>query len=202
MSERDDQAVIARLEAKLKAQQKTIEILMNTAEQRTSEGPPSLELLSHNLNLERIIQRKTETLQRHGEELKKALHDLQLTQTRLLQAQKLESVGQLASGIAHEINTPAQFIGSNIDFLEESFADIKRLIDAMQKVLQAISQGSAIAETGREAAKLFAELDWEYLENEIPTAILQSKEGIKRVTTIVQSMKVPIPAVRKRPFTI
>jgi two-component system, NtrC family, sensor kinase len=189
MSKKDDSVLIAKLQTQLKAQQKTIEVLMNAAEECTSEGPPSRELLTQNLNLERVVQQKTETLQRQGEELKKALHDLQLTQTRLLQAQKLESVGQLAAGIAHEINTPAQFIGTNITFLEESFVDIKRLIDTFQKVLQTISQGSAIPETGREAEKLFEELDWNYLENEIPTAIQQSKEGIKRVTTIVQAMK-------------
>lgn len=185
MNKQDDRATITKLQAQLNAQQKTINTLINAAEECTSAGP----LLSQNLNLERVVQQKTATLQRQGEELKKALHDLQLTQTRLLQAQKLESVGQLAAGIAHEINTPAQFIGTNITFLEESFVDIKRLIDTFQKVLQTIAQGSAIIETGREAEKLLEELDWNYLENEIPAAIQQSKEGIKRVTTIVQAMK-------------
>ena len=189
MNEQDDSAAIAKLQAQLKAQQKTIEVLMNAAEECTSKGPASRELLFQNLNLEQIVQQKTETLQRQGEELKKALHDLQLTQTRLLQAQKLESVGQLAAGIAHEINTPAQFISSNITFLEEAFVDVKHLIDTFLKVLRTIAQGSAIIETGREAEKLLEELDWDYLEQEIPTAIQQSKEGIKRVATIVKAMK-------------
>jgi len=185
----NDVAVIAKLQAKLKAQQKTIEALMNAAEQRIADGPSSLELLSLNLSLERVVQQKTEILQRQGEELKKALHDLQLTQTRLLQAQKLESVGRLAAGIAHEINSPAQFISSNIDFLKESFVDVTCLITTFKKVLQAIAQGAALTETIREAERLLVELDWDYLEDEIPNAILQSKEGIRRVTTIVQAMK-------------
>lgn len=189
MNEQDDSATIARLQSQLKAQQKTIEVLMNAAEECTSEGPPSRELLSQNLNLERVVQQKTEILQRQGEELKKALYDLQLTQTRLLQSQKLESVGQLAAGIAHEINTPAQFISSNITFLEEAFVDVKHLIDTLLKVLRTIAQGSAITETGREAEKLLEELDWDYIKDEIPAAIQQSKEGIKRVTTIVKAMK-------------
>lgn len=121
--------------------------------------------------------------------MKKALHALQLSQTRLLQAQKLESVGQLAAGIAHEINTPAQFISSNIDFLEDSFVNVKHLIDTLHKVLQTISQGSAVPDTSREAERQFEELDWNYLKEEIPAAIQQSQEGIKRVTTIVRAMK-------------
>lgn len=187
--ENDTTATIEKLQAKVKAQQKTIEALMDAAEQRTSEGPSSLELLSQNLNLERIVQQKTETLQRQGEELKKAMQDLQLTQTRLLQAQKLESVGQLAAGIAHEINTPAQFIGTNIDFLKESFVDVTCLIGALKNVLQAVAQGSGLTETSHEAERLLVELDWDYLEDEIPNAIIQSNEGIKRVTAIVQAMK-------------
>ncbi|MFH0785065.1 MAG: ATP-binding protein [Pseudomonadota bacterium] len=189
INEDDDKATIARLQGKLMAQQKTIEALMNAAEQRNCAGPSSMELLSQNLNLERVVHHKTEILQRQGDELKKALHDLQLTQARLLQAQKLESVGQLAAGIAHEINTPSQFIGSNIEFLEESFADVKRLVDALLRVLQAIAQGAAPAEASLEVEEMLAEIDWEYLENEIPAAIRQSKEGVKRVTTIVQAMK-------------
>lgn len=184
-----DAAIIARLQAKLEAQQKTIDILMNSAEQRIAEGPSSMELLSQNLKLEQVVQHKTEILKHQGEQLKKALQELQLTQTRLLHAQKLESVGQLAAGIAHEINTPTQFIGSNIDFLEESFADVKLMIASLQKIVLAISQGTAVSEAGREAEKLLEELDWSYLETEIPAAIMQSKEGIKRVTTIVQAMK-------------
>jgi signal transduction histidine kinase len=189
MSEQGDNVIIAKLEARLKAQQKTIEVLMNSAEQRTSEGPSSMELLSQNLKLEQVVQQKTENLQRQGEDLKKALKDLQLTQARLLQAQKLESVGQLAAGIAHEINSPTQFISSNISFLEDSFTDVRSLIDTFQEVLRTIAQGSASADTVRRAEKQFEELGWNYLEKEIPAAIQQTKDGIRRVTIIVQAMK-------------
>jgi two-component system, NtrC family, sensor kinase len=185
----DRAAVIARLESKLKAREKTIEVLMNAAEQRFSAGPSSMELLSQNLNLERVVQHKTETLKRQGEQLQQALKELQLTQTRLLHAQKMESVGQLAAGVAHEINTPAQFISSNMEFLEGAFADVRRLVGILEKAVAAIASGTAIAETGREAADLLEELDWQYLDTEIPAAIGQSKEGLKRVTTIVQAMK-------------
>ncbi len=189
MSKPDDSAVIATLENKLKAQQKTIEVLMNAAERRTAEGPSPMELLSQNLKLEQIVEQKTDTLQRQGEDLRRALRELQLTQARLLQAQKLESVGHLAAGIAHEINSPTQFISSNVSFLEDSFLDIKSLVDTFREVMQAIANGTANAETARKAAKHLEELGWDYLEQEIPTAFQQTKEGIRRVTTIVQAMK-------------
>ncbi len=185
----DRAAVIARLETKLKAQEKTIEVLMHAVEKRFSAGPSSMELLSQNLALERVVQHKTESLKRQGEQLQQALKELQLTQARLLHAQKMESVGQLAAGVAHEINTPSQFISSNIEFLDGAFADVRRLVAVLDKLVQAITSGKAVAEIGREAKTLLEELDWQYLDAEIPSAIGQSKEGLKRVATIVQAMK-------------
>jgi signal transduction histidine kinase len=189
MNEQSDSVKIAKLEAKLKAQQKIIEVLMDAAEQRNTNELSSTELLSQNLNLERVVQQKTGILQKQGEDLKKALRDLQLTQARLLQAQKLESVGHLAAGIAHEINTPAQFISSNISFLEETFVDVKRLIDTLQEILQRMNEKLVNTDTARKTEKLLEEIGWNYLEKEIPLAIQQSKEGINRITTIVQAMK-------------
>lgn len=183
----DSAALIAMLQAKLKAQDKTIKVLMNAAEQRFSAGASSMELLSQNLVLERVVQQKTESLRRQEEKLKMALQDLQLTQTRLLHARKMESVGQLAAGIAHEINTPTQFIGANVQFLEEAFDDVRRLVHALEKVLQTV--GDASAGEAREAEHLLSEVDWQYLDSEIPVAISQSKEGLRRISTIVQAMK-------------
>jgi two-component system, NtrC family, sensor kinase len=171
----------AELRARIAAQEKTIQVLMDTVERQSAEGASSLELLSQNLSLERVVQRKTEALQ-------KALRELQQTQAQLLQASKLESVGLLAAGIAHEINTPAQFIGTNIDFLDESFAGIQRLMAAVGEQLQ-VRNGGGDAQTGDKISGLMEEIDWPYLNEEIPLAIRQSKEGINRISAIVQAMK-------------
>ena len=107
----------------------------------------------------------------------------------LAQAQKLESIGHLAAGIAHEINTPIQFVGDNVRFLSDSFTDINRLIEQYQRLLAAAKTGvcpEALIETC-EAANRGADL--EYLLNEIPKAIAQTAEGVDRVATIVRAMK-------------
>ena len=189
MNTQEDSLTVTELRARLKAQEKTINVLMDTAEQQSCSGVPSLQLLSQNLSLERIVQRKTEILRQQGEELQRALHDLQLTQTQLLQAKKLESVGQLAAGIAHEINTPAQFIGSNIDFLNESFQNVKRLVDTVDEQIRALTEGADVRKALQTLTDMFIEIDWDYLNSEIPTAIGQSQEGIQRITKIVQAMK-------------
>jgi two-component system NtrC family sensor kinase len=101
------------------------------------------------------------------------LHDLTVRKTleaQLLQAEKLESIGRLSSGIAHEINTPMQFIGDNTRFLKDSFAE-----------LMAILGGAAAATDKNE--------DTAYLLNEIPLAISQTLEGIQKVSAIVGAMK-------------
>ena len=107
----------------------------------------------------------------------------------LAQAQKLESIGHLASGIAHEINTPTQFVGDNVRFLSDSFSDIGRLLEQYERLLAAAKTGTcpeALIETC-EAANRGADL--EYLLAEIPKAISQSAEGIDRVATIVRAIK-------------
>jgi phosphate/phosphite/phosphonate ABC transporter binding protein len=105
-------------------------------------------------------------------------------QARLLHAQKLESVGQLAAGIAHEINTPTQFIGTNINFLDEVFDDLAVFIEQMEQIAE--KSPKEIKDKITEALDV---MDWEYLAEEIPQAIRQSREGVKRVSSIVLAMK-------------
>lgn len=102
-------------------------------------------------------------------------------------AQRLESLGELASGIAHEINTPAQYVGDNVRFLQTEFANLLRLIDGYREVL-ANSDASDAERTSRIRA-LENETDFEFLRDEIPLALTQSLDGLQRVTRIVRAMK-------------
>jgi PAS domain S-box-containing protein len=114
-------------------------------------------------------------------------------EAELFQAQKLESVGRLAAGIAHEINTPIQFIGDNVHFLRDSFASLERFTGAVRAGLDGAGDGTnGAAASGALRADIetaAAEADLEYLTAEIPSAIEQTLDGVAQVATIVQAMK-------------
>jgi PAS domain S-box-containing protein len=113
----------------------------------------------------------------------------QQVQQQLLQSQKLESIGQLAAGIAHEINTPTQYIGDNVRFLKDAFQDLKSLVANYERLLEAAKANALPRETVQEIAAAVARVDAGYLLAEIPKAIEQTLEGVTRVSTLVGAMK-------------
>jgi signal transduction histidine kinase len=120
---------------------------------------------------------------------KNSEEERQRMEIQLRHAQKMESIGQLAAGIAHEINTPTQFIGDNTRFIRDSFGDLKPLLDAQTRLLAAARVGPVPAGLLVEVETAARNADVDYLSEEIPKALGQSLDGIERVTNIVRAMK-------------
>jgi len=110
-------------------------------------------------------------------------------QKELTQAQKLESIGQLAAGIAHEINTPIQYVGDNIRFMQEAFQDFCKVLQGYAEVFDHGQAQADGMEKSNELKQLILEVDLDFLKEEIPSAIQHSIEGVEHISKIVRAMK-------------
>lgn len=127
----------------------------------------------------------------HGREVYALLLDVserQELEAKLSLAEKQETVGLLASGIAHEINSPMQFIGDNVDFLVRSFGKFDRLLSRMMLMLEH-SGSNDFEEDKRALADIANTIRLPYLVEQIPLALMQTQEGVDRVTAISTSMR-------------
>jgi PAS domain S-box-containing protein len=107
----------------------------------------------------------------------------------LLHAQKLEAVGSLAAGIAHEINTPVQFVSDNTRFLEDSLGSVNELVEGYDRLLASVGTLDWPADPKRWIQSLRTKADWDFVRAETPKALGQMQEGLARVAEIVRAMK-------------
>ncbi|MBN1765117.1 MAG: response regulator [Sedimentisphaerales bacterium] len=110
-------------------------------------------------------------------------------QSQLAQAHKLESIGQLASGIAHEINTPIQYIGDNINFLEEAFKCVEKVLSKHEELINQCRHDPVYEELIEEIDQVHQEANMDYISEEIPQATQHSNDGIQCISDIVRAMK-------------
>lgn len=104
-------------------------------------------------------------------------------------SQKLQSIGQLAAGIAHEINTPMQYISDNTNFIQDAFQDLLIFSKSCSDLIETADTGSIEPGTIKKLSTSRDDTDLDFLEAEVPLAIHQTLEGIERVVKIVRSMK-------------
>ena len=128
-------------------------------------------------------------LHRLGTALFHDLTERNALEVQLRHAQKMESIGQLAAGIAHEINTPIQFIGDNARFLKDEFATVLKVVEECTTVVSLLSVNETTAPHLSHLKEVMEEGDFEFLQEEIPRALQQSLDGVARVATIVRAMK-------------
>jgi len=110
-------------------------------------------------------------------------------EAELVQARKLESVGQLAAGVAHEINSPMQFIGDNIEFIGECSERLFELLQVYERNLSEADNPKEWGQRRREIATITKESRFEHIAGQMPAAIAESREGVRRVIDIVRAMR-------------
>jgi two-component system NtrC family sensor kinase len=115
--------------------------------------------------------------------------EMRRLERELTAAQKLESVGRLAAGVAHEINTPVQFVMDNIGFVSDSISGMTQVIHAYRGLKQAVQTGGDTAALANSVASAESAADLDYALQNVPPAIIGAIEGLERIATIVRSMK-------------
>ena len=140
-------------------------------EQRVAERTQELDQKNLDLVAEMEVRQHTEAAN-------------QAVMVELEQSRKMESIGRLAAGIAHEINTPIQFLGNNLEFIKKASAQVRRLLESYEAARNELPPARAAT-----LAQLAEEMNLTFLHEEVPQAISESIEGIQRVTKIVRAMK-------------
>jgi len=146
-------------------------------------------LAEANRTLELRVEERTGQLSHANEQLKREMAERSKIEADLRHAQKLESVGRLAAGVAHEINTPIQFVSDSVHFVRDALNDLVTVVGKLQLVRRSVLEGNDAVAAATEASEAEQQADVEYLFENAPSALDRALDGLERVATIVRSMK-------------
>ncbi|WP_030129589.1 ATP-binding protein [Pseudomonas sp. QTF5] len=136
-------------------------------------------------HLEHLVDQRTHQFKQASEALQREIDERKQLESQLVQSEKLASLGQLAAGVAHEINNPIGFISSNLGALDGYFKQLQDMLDAYREAENAIGSSEVIDHLGQ----LRERVELDFLREDIPLLIKESKEGIGRVGQIVKDLK-------------
>jgi signal transduction histidine kinase len=188
-SEQALRARVAQLEQALKASQKTVNVLMDRVEDRQRRHSAAFAAFEQNAALQQVVASKTLELRQQNQGLTEAHAQLTRSQASLLQSQKLEAIGQLASGIAHELNTPIQYVSDNTSFLRESFDKMLAVMEAAAGLRDSQRAGGDQAQAQQCLDSALEQAQLDFLRAEVPAALDDAMRGLARVSGIVTAMR-------------
>ncbi len=139
--------------------------------------------------LERSIELASAELAERNAQLERDLQAIKRLEIGLLQAEKLRAIGQLAAGIAHEINTPAQYVGDSIQFLLESFESTRSLVAKYRQAVDILLTEPGHQQLAQELEEAEEAADLAYIGEHAPGAFERAADGIARIASIVSAMK-------------
>jgi signal transduction histidine kinase len=140
-------------------------------------------------DIQRLVVQRTRDLADSNAQLREEAKTRERLNAELRLAQKLEAVGRLAAGVAHEINTPIQFVSDSIHFVQEGVTEIFDVLGRYEALGISVRSGLPSLEAAIAVEQYVADTDLPYLVENIPQAIVRSIGGLERVATIVRSMK-------------
>ncbi len=142
------------------------------------------ELKQHQCHLDQLVEERTAELYASNQKLKQ-------TQAQMIQSEKMASIGQLAAGVAHEINNPIGFVNSNLNTLKEYCQEIKSLLARYEELESAVGAGTDLPVHGllENIRHCKETIEYDYVKEEMDCVLNESKEGVERVARIVKDLR-------------